>query len=177
MQTNFYQKGEEKMISCTQFIPAYSEGFKFLDTFSGRKGLEKFWSFLSEVYLKDTLDHWVSTEGLEGCYAYWSHSLNEEAADFVMTLDEIKGEFRIDMIKCPSRSMLNDLTCFEMFPSYCDHCEALYRPVLEKYGYKYDTNLTRCNKASCSLTVSIRASATVKTAEEMSTGRKESTII
>jgi len=161
------------MISCTQFIPAYSEGFKFLETFSGRKGLQEFWSFLSGVYLKDTLDHLVGSKGLEGCYAYWSHSLNEEAADFVLTLDEIKGEFRIDMIRCPSRGMLNEMTGFEMFPSYCDHCESLYRPVIEKFGYKYDTDLTRCNTASCSLTVAVRPSSAVHTEEEISAGRKE----
>ena len=93
------------MISCTEFIPAYSEGFKFFELLGGREELEKFWSYLSGLYLKDTLSKLVAEEGLEGCNTYWSHSLNEEAADFKMVLDEIKGEFRIDMIKCPSKGM------------------------------------------------------------------------
>jgi len=87
------------MISCTDFIPAYSEGFKFLEMTGGRKEVEKFWSYLSEIYLKDTLGELVTSDGLAGCYAYWSHSLNEEAADFTMILDEIKSEFIIDMHK------------------------------------------------------------------------------
>ena len=32
-------------------------------------------------------------EGLKGCYKYWKKTLNEEAADFLMVLDEEKGEF------------------------------------------------------------------------------------
>ncbi len=87
------------MISYTDFIPAYSEGFKFLEMTGGRKEVEKFWSYLSEIYLKDTLGELVTRDGLAGCYAYWSHSLNEEAADFTMILDEIKSEFIIDMHK------------------------------------------------------------------------------
>ena len=36
------------MISCTEFIPAYSEGFKFLEQMGVRKEVEKFWGELSE---------------------------------------------------------------------------------------------------------------------------------
>ncbi len=72
------------MISCTEFIPAYSEGFKFFEIIGGRQELEKFWSYLSDLYLKDTLGKMVEEEGLEGCFTYFSKSLNEEAADFRM---------------------------------------------------------------------------------------------
>ena len=143
------------MISCTEFIPAYSEGFKFLERTGGRKELEKFWNYLSNLYLKDTLSKMVAEEGLEGCYTYWSHSLNEEAADFKMVLDEIKGEFRIDMIKCPSKGMLNELKYMEPYHSYCDHCSALYRPIIEEQGYKYEQDLTNSYKASCSEKISV----------------------
>ena len=143
------------MISCTEFIPAYSEGFKFFEQVGGRKELEKFWSYLSDLYLKDTLSKMVAEEGLEGCNTYWSHSLNEEAADFKMVLDEIKGEFRIDMIKCPSKGMLNELTYMEPYHSYCDHCPALYRPIIESQGYKYNDDISNCEKASCTVTIAI----------------------
>jgi hypothetical protein len=144
------------MISCTEFIPAYSEGFKYFEKLAGRKGLEKFWSYLSDTYLKDTLSKLVSEEGLEGCYNYWSHSLNEEAADFKMTLDEIRGEFRIDMLKCPSRAMLNELKHMEPYHAYCDHCPALYSPIVERMGYKYKEDLSRCSEATCWMTISIK---------------------
>jgi len=143
------------MISCTEFIPAYSEGFKFLELTGGRKELEKFWSYLSDLYLKDTLSKMVNEGGLEGCNTYWSQSLNEEAADFKMVLDEIKGEFIIDMIKCPSKGMLNEFKHMEAYPSYCDHCPALYRPIIEKQGYKYDDDLSNCYKASCKITITV----------------------
>jgi hypothetical protein len=144
------------MISCTEFIPAYSEGFKFIEYSDHREGLEKFWSYLSDLYLKDTLSKLVSEEGLEGCYTYWSHSLNEEAADFKMILDEIKGEFHIDMIKCPSKGMLNELKHMEPYHSYCDHCPALYRHILEQQNYKYDEDLSKCQDACCSIKISIK---------------------
>ena len=144
------------MISCTEFIPAYSEGFKFFELTGGRKELEKFWGYLSDLYLKDTLSNLVSEEGLEGCNTYWSHSLNEEAADFKMVLDEIKGEFRIDMYKCPSKGMLNELKYMEPYHSYCDHCPALYRPILEQHGYKYVEDSSNCDKARCSVEIAIK---------------------
>jgi hypothetical protein len=144
------------MISCTEFIPAYSEGFKFIEMAGGRKELEKFWSYLSDLYLKETLSKLVAEEGLEGCNTYWSHSLNEEAADFTMALDEIKGEFTIDMHKCPSRGMLNELEHMEPFNAYCDHCPALYRPILEQQGYKYVDDLSNCHEARCSIVVSVK---------------------
>ena len=136
------------MISCTEFIPAYSEGFKFLETIGGRAEVENFWAELSRLYLTDSLDRLVAEQGLKGCYAYWSHSLNEEAADFTMTLDEENGEFSIQMHQCPSKKMLLDMEYMTPYHSYCDHCVALYKPVIEKYGFSYheevDAAKSRC---------------------------------
>lgn len=141
------------MISCTEFIPAYSEGFKFLEQIGGRQEVEKFWSKLSNLYLKDSLSKLITEKGLEGCFEYWSHSLNEEAADFTMTLDENKGEFRIEMHHCPSKGRLLELKHLTPYHSYCDHCEALYKPVAEKAGFRYEANVD-CDNARCVLTIS-----------------------
>ena len=141
------------MISCTEFIPAYSEGFKFIELMGGRQKLEKFWSELSDLYLKDSLAKLMAEDGLEGCFTYWEHSLNEEAADFTMILDEIKGEFTIDMHKCPSKNMLLQLEHMEPYHAYCDHCPALYGPIAEDLGYQYISDLTNTDKASCSLII------------------------
>ncbi len=140
------------MISCTEFIPAYSEGFKFLERMGGRKEVEKFWSELSELYLKGSLEKLIAEKGLEGCYTYWAHSLNEEAADFTMTLDENKGEFKIAMHKCPSKGMLMELKHMTPYHSYCDHCPALYKPIVERMGYRYDSEID-CDQAQCSITI------------------------
>lgn len=48
------------MISCTEFIPAYSERFKYFEMIGGRKKVAKFWSYLSDLYLKDTLSKMVA---------------------------------------------------------------------------------------------------------------------
>ena len=143
------------MISCTEFIPAYSQGFGFLEKTGGREAVEKFWDYLSDLYLKETLSKLVAKEGLEGCFTYWFHSLNEEAAGFRMVLDEIKGEFIIDMHNCPSKGMLNELKHMEPFHSYCEHCSALYSPVLKHHGYQYNENLSNCDKASCRIRISL----------------------
>lgn len=137
------------MISCTEFIPAYSEGFKFLEGIGGRGEVEKFWSELSDLYLKGSLEKLVEEQGLAGCYAYWSFSLNEEAADFTMMLDEDIGEFSIHMHHCPSKGMLLELGYMNPYHSYCDHCMALYKPIVERYGYTYEAEVdpenARCN--------------------------------
>jgi len=140
------------MISCTEFIPAYSEGFKFLEQMGGRKEVEKFWSELSVLYLEDSLAKLMDEEGLGGCFTYWAHSLNEEAADFTMVLDERKGEFKIDMHKCPSKGMLLQLKYMTPYHSYCDHCAALYKPIVEKFGYRYESKVD-CDNASCSIII------------------------
>ncbi len=144
------------MISCTEFIPAYSEGFKFLELISGSDEPEKFWRWLSTIYLKDSLEKLMSEKGLEGCFEYWAASLNEEAAGFRMILDEIKGEFTIEMEKCPSRNILNEMKHLKPYRHYCDHCVALYRPVAEKLGYAYYEYHSDRGKASCRLKISIK---------------------
>ena len=138
------------MISCTEFIPAYSEGFKFIDEKKGRREVEKFWRYLSDLFVKERLGSLVSEEGLEGCFTYWTQALNEEAADFRMVFDGITGEFRSVMRRCPSKGMLNSLEYMVPYRFYCDHCPALYAPVLEQYGYKYEKDMSNIHKASCS---------------------------
>ena len=140
------------MISCTEFIPAYSELFKFLEKKGGKAAVVKYWETISADGL-DLLRKEASENGLRGCYNYWSHTLNEEAADFTMTLDEENGVFTIEMHKCPSKGLLISTKHIEPYKDYCEHCDLLYRNVLEPLGYKYDIDLSRCNEATCKITV------------------------
>ena len=140
------------MISCTEFIPAYSELFRALHRLGGEGAVQGFWDYLSATFLTNLRDL-VAAHGLRGCWLYWSHTLNEEAADFTMELDEEAGEFRIRMHRCPSKGRLLAATHFEPYADYCRHCDALYRNVLEPLGYDYDIDLTRCDRAACALTV------------------------
>ena len=140
------------MISCTEFIPAYSEMFKFLDRQGGKEAVEDFWKYLSDRFLGN-LKNYVEKHGLRGCWLYWNHTLNEEAADFTMELDEQAGEFKIEMHHCPSMGRLLELEHIEPYPDYCRHCEVLYPRVLEPLGYQCELDLSQCHQAKCSLVV------------------------
>ena len=144
------------MISCTEFIPAYSELFKFLERRGGKQAVVDFWEYLSDRFLTNLRDL-VERNGIRGCWIYWSQTLNEEAADFTMTLDEPGGEFRIDMHHCPSMGLLIECDQIEPYRNYCEHCDVLYRRVLEPLGYEYEIDLSRCGEAKCSLIVRRKA--------------------
>ncbi|MHB8899538.1 MAG: hypothetical protein ACYC6Y_12385 [Thermoguttaceae bacterium] len=140
------------MISCTEFIPAYSELFKFLESKGGPEAVQRFWEYLSDTFLGN-LKRAVEQEGIRGCWTYWSHTLNEEAADFTMELDEEAGVFRIVMHHCPSMGRLLELKHVEPYHDYCRHCDVLYRRVLEPLGLRCEVDLSTCKEARCSLTV------------------------
>ena len=80
------------MISCTEFIPSYSELFSFIERKHGRKAVEDYWTFLFQPD-KSPLAACVKKEGIRGCFTYWTGTLNEEAADFTMYLNEKAGWF------------------------------------------------------------------------------------
>lgn len=141
------------MISCTEFIPAYSQVFKYLHEKEGYDGVVRFWEHISDEYVEPRLGKLIKQKGITGCYEYWSKSLNEENADFIMTLDEEKGEFEIVMNKCPSKALLLTLDESNVYPHYCDHCDLLYRKVVEKYGMSYYFEPDKDNLACCRLKV------------------------
>ncbi len=146
------------MIPCMDFIPAYSELFKFLHERGGRRAVLEFWHYLSDNFLNNLRDL-VRQHGLRGCWLYWSHTLNEEAADFTMELDERAGEFRILMHKCPSKSLLLNCKHVEPYDDYCGHCDVLYRRVLEPLGLECTTDMSHCDQARCSFLVRRRNGA------------------
>ena len=143
------------MISCTEFIPAYSELFRFLEARGGKQAVLDFWEHLSDNFLTNLKDL-VESHGIRGCWMYWTHTLNEEAADFTMELDEDAGSFTITMHHCPSKGRLIEYDHsdhFESYPDYCRHCDVLYRRVLEPLGYDYAIDLTEGDSARCAITV------------------------
>lgn len=140
------------MISCTEFIPAYSELFKFLDAKGGKGAVVKFWEELSDAFL-DNLRDLAAKKGVEGCFEYWSHTLTEEAADFKMSFDKDNDVFEIEMRNCPSKGRLLGIEHIEPYEFYCEHCDTLYRRVLEPLGFEYDIDLSQCEDATCRITV------------------------
>lgn len=144
------------MISCTEFIPAYSELFKYLEEIGGKPEVIRFWKYLSDDFVPN-LKSLVKQNGLRGCWEYWKKTLNEEAADFTMELDEDKGEFRIAMHKCPSKGRLLEYKHIEPYRDYCKHCDLIYRCVLEPLGFEYSIDLSESDKASCTAVVRRKA--------------------
>ncbi|MBN2294738.1 MAG: hypothetical protein JXM70_20080 [Pirellulales bacterium] len=140
------------MISCTEFIPAYSEMFKFLQRCGGVEAVDSFWEYLADNFL-DNLRDLVKEHGIRGCWMYWSHTLNEEAADFTMTIDDEAGEFEIIMHHCPSKGRLLELNHVEPYHDYCRHCDVIYARVLEPLGYSCTADMSECKQARCRFTV------------------------
>lgn len=138
------------MISCTEFIPVYSELFKYLEEKGGHDEVVRYWEYISDTYVADLLGKEVAGKGIRGCWDYWSKSLNEEACDFKMEMDEKEGTFSIDMRYCPSRGRLNKYKHMKPYYDYCGHCALLYARQLEKYGIvNEEFDMSKVDKAQC----------------------------
>ncbi len=138
------------MISCTEFIPIYSELFKYLEELGDHDEVVKYWEYVSDTYVAELLGKEVAGKGIRGCWDYWAKSLNEEACDFKMEMDEKEGTFTIDMRYCPSRGRLNEFEHIEPYHDYCGHCALLYSRQLEKYGIVMEEfDMSRISEARC----------------------------
>ena len=140
------------MIPCTDFIPAYSELFNFIEENDGHDAVVDFWNYISDNVLTD-LRNLARKHGLRGCWMYWQRTLDEEAADFTLELDEELGEFRIIMHRCPSKGRLLEYTHVQPYSRYCQHCDVLYRRVLEPLGFEFIYDFSGCDDARCSVTI------------------------
>lgn len=142
------------MISCAEFIPAYSELFSFLDeNFGGHEEVERFWEYLFKPTGKGIpLINYAKKEGLRGCFNYWKKTLKEEAASTTRYLNEDKGFIYAEMHYCPSKGRLLDYQKeigLVPYYDYCGHCD-YYRAHLEKVGLTWIRNHTGVDKAKCS---------------------------
>ena len=144
------------MISCTEFIPSYSELFTYLEENYGRKEVDNFWEYL----FKPTGDgipliNFVKAEGIRGCFNYWKGTLSEEAADVTLYLNEKAGWFRCAMHRCPSKGRLLKLADeigITPYHHYCLHCDS-YRAAIEKVGLNYVYDFTGMDHAACSILI------------------------
>ena len=144
------------MISCTEFIPYYSELFSYLEEKHGKDEVEQFWEYLFQPAEDGIpLINFIKKEGIRGCWSYWSGTLNEEAADFTMYLNEKRGFYLETMHRCPSKGRLLALEeeiGLKPYPDYCLHCD-FYRRAIEKVGLKYIFNFQGIERAACSLLI------------------------
>lgn len=144
------------MISCTEFIPLYSEFFKYLDRRGGYDEVLKYWYHISDTSIGDKTNphsmayHCERLGGFEGARAYWGHTTSEEACDVYAVLDLENKYSYSEMNYCPSRAMLNSFEHITPYENYCEHCKIIYSRVLEKYGCIYERDHSRVHEAKCS---------------------------
>jgi len=138
------------MISCTEFILAYNELFKFLHKKDGREKVISFWEAISDDFLQN-LDSLVKEKGIEGMKEYWTQTLIEEGANYKMTADE--DEFKIELYECPSVGILRRTKHIKRYPDYCKHCGILYPRIIERYGFNCYVKYIDEEKGVCRLTV------------------------
>ena len=136
------------MLSCTEFIPAYNELFRFLHARGGPEAVEIYWRKLCEDYASE-MQGKIKEKGLAGCFDHWAGVLQEEAADFRMTLDEENEVFTLEIRSCPSMARLLSEKHIEPYEFYCQHCAALYRPRIEPLGYNVEIDMSKCHEARC----------------------------
>ncbi|MCX8082664.1 MAG: hypothetical protein N3D17_04645 [bacterium] len=137
------------MISCTEFILAYNELFKFLHKKYGKKAVVDFWIYISDNFLTN-LDTLVKEKGIAGMAEYWTHTLTEEKAEYCMEVG--RDRFGIYIKKCPSVGIMNRRNV-EKYPYYCEHCDILYRRIIEKYGFNYRIRFIDVDKGICCIKV------------------------
>ena len=142
------------MISCTEFIPLYSEFFKFLEARGGHEAVVRYWEHISDSSMGDktnphSLISFVEKYGFEGTWRYWSHTLTEEACDILRMYDPKRKTGYSVMRRCPSKGMLLDMQHLEPYNDYCSHCGVLYPRVLEKYGIVCEWDYSGIDNASC----------------------------
>ena len=144
------------MISCTEFIPLYSEFFKYLDKQGGYDAVLKYWYHISDTSIGDKTNphsmayHCDRLGGFEGALAYWNHTTTEEACDLLNVIDLKERYAYGEMYYCPSRGMLNSLEHITPYEHYCEHCKVIYNRVLDKYGVAFERDHSLVHEAKCS---------------------------
>lgn len=141
------------MIPCTEFIPAYSELFTFLETKRGRAEVDRYWKWLFDPERDSVpLDEYLQREGIKGFFSNYAISLSEEAADFTNFCSEKGGWYKGVMHYCPSKGRLLELKkkvpTFVPYHDYCLHCDN-YRLSAEKAGFVYVFDFEGMDEARC----------------------------
>lgn len=135
------------MISCTEFIPAYSELFKFLDQKSGRQAVYDYWNWRFQPEQSPLYVHLVKS-GFRGAWDYWSKVITEEACDCTRIFNEKEGWSISCMHACPSKGRFAKLGYLEPFDEYCEHCNC-YNIALEKKGFSMIRDNRGVDHACC----------------------------
>lgn len=135
------------------YIVAYNETFRYVEERFGSAALKDMFSAISDQWCVH-LDECVRRGGIGGCMEYWGGGENggtlgrEKAACTISIKD---GVFSIEMNECPSVKELRERgkEPYAGKTTYCDHCRALYAPVLGRYGLSFDVDIRYGEDGSC----------------------------
>lgn len=141
------------MISCTDFIPAYNEMFKYIHDRDGYAGVQTLWTYWFKPSEKGhPLLNYVKKDGLKGAWDYWTIISKEEACESTRMINLKQGWSSSTMHHCPSKGRLLQMQeelGVEPYKHYCDHCN-YYRAMLMEAGLVWVRDHRNVDKASCS---------------------------
>ena len=114
------------------FFELYNQTFNYLERELGFEAVQAYWKFISDQQMS-VLENLVRTKGFEGMAEYWRNTLGQEGAQYEM--DVKPDAFHVVVSQCPPVQWLKSRK-LPLYGRYCDHCEVLYRRVLERCGYE-----------------------------------------
>lgn len=138
-------------MTVNDFIVIYNETFKYIEKNYGPEAVKDLWQELSTQWCTH-LDDLVREKGLEGMLEYWGGNdgtLGREKAEYEITLKD--GVLKGVMNRCPSVGELiernRDVYHGEL--NYCNHCQALYGPIANKYGFEMEWDIDKDETGRC----------------------------
>ena len=138
------------MISCRDFVLSYSEWFSIIAEAHGHDDVVRLWEAISDEFLKH-LRKLVAEKGIEGMKEHWGRTLVEEDAGCKISSTE--DSFTIHMHECPSVGAIRAAKHIRPYPLYCQHCDTLYRRIIEDYGFRYSIEYLDEERGVCRITV------------------------
>ena len=137
------------MLSCTEFIPFYNELFKYIESEKDHDAVVRFWYYISDNYVAQSLEPKIREKGMMGIWEHWTQITTEEACDCRREFDTEKNEITSHMRKCPSKSHLLEMKHIKPYWDYCNHCAVLYSRIFEKYGIVEERDHSHTDRAEC----------------------------
>jgi len=132
------------MTTNTDFLKVYNATFDWIETHYGHEALDDYWKAIAPIALYDLVEK-AKEAGVVGCAKYWRETLSAEGVDFVLIVNDGKY-LEIEVKDCASMERIGT-PC----RSYCQHCDVMYRTVLEPLGLTYEHKKTGAK--SCRLRV------------------------
>jgi hypothetical protein len=137
------------------YIRCYNKTFGYVEDKFGTDALKDLFATISREYCTHLENNVKDGQGVKGCVKYWlgdgnnKGTLVREKAGCIMK--EMDGRFYIVMTDCPS---IAEIRSYGQEPhhgklTYCDHCVALYPPILEKYGIKMSVAIEYNEDGTC----------------------------